>query len=91
MEIEYKGNWASTIGFMLIVLALVGLIAINTYSNLETNKLLEENNRLLKQRTHMDSLYIVHLSTCSFYDRTEFRIGYDNYVQKIDSAIEIIE
>jgi hypothetical protein len=64
-------------------IVLLGILILNSIELSKENKRL---SRELKKASIRDSLYWVHISKCSFISNDQIQVGYDNYLQLIDSS-----
>jgi len=70
-------------------IAIISLLVSMIVMDVRNNTLETENTRLNKElvkAARRDSLYWVHISTCRFISSDQIKVGYDNYIQLIDSS-----
>lgn len=68
-----------------LVIFLMGLrIGANKQKDMDMIKLEVKVNSLEERVTTFETLYREHLEECSFISKNNIKVGYNNYLQKID-------
>lgn len=66
---------------LFIILFSVVILYQQDVNHKEVIERFNYQDSIIMDRKHTDSLYWEHIGPCSFYDKNNFELGYDNYVK----------